>query len=317
VSATAPLVVEVERSGLIESTHPVDVAVTRPDGTLVAWAGDPETVAYLRSSAKPVQALACLENGWMPSSVDQIAIACGSHNGEREHVDAVNAVLGEGRVTEQDLLCPPAWPAIPEAAAAAGRPARITHNCSGKHAAMLAAARDNDWPLVDYRAADHPLQRAVVATLERLAGRRARHTGVDGCGVPTFAFSLAESARVFAQLAIEGRRPLDAMVAVPFLVAGSGRLCTAVLSALPRVVVKIGAEGLACGVLRDEGLGFALKSRDGTQRARDVATIGVLGILGAVGDPLPDVLAPHGDPAVLGGGERVGSIRLRGMLERA
>jgi L-asparaginase II len=317
VNVSAPFVVEVERSGLIESTHPVDVAVTRRDGTLVSRAGDPETVAYLRSSAKPVQALACLEIGWHPETLNEIAVACASHNGESDHVDAVEMILSVGRVKEKDLRCPPAWPALPEAAAAAGRPARITHNCSGKHAAMLATARDNDWPLVDYRAADHPVQRAVVATLERLAGRPARHTGVDGCGVPTVAFSLAESARVFAQLAIEGRQPLDAMAAMPFLVAGTGRLCTAVMSALPHVAIKIGAEGLACGVLRDEGLGFALKSRDGTQRARDVATVALLRMLGAIGEPLPEALAPHGDPAVLGGGERVGSIRLRGMLERA
>jgi L-asparaginase II len=317
VSAADPLVVEVERSGLVESTHAVDVAVARRDGTLVAWAGDVATVAYLRSSAKPIQALACLEHGWRPSGIDQVAISCASHNGEAEHVDAVHAILGGGRVDEHALRCPPAWPALPEAIVAAGRKARIYHNCSGKHAAMLATSRENGWPLDDYREVEHPMQRAVAAAIERLAGRPARHIGIDGCGVPTFALTLGESARAFAQLGIDGREALDAMAAQPFLVAGTGRLCTAVMSALPGVAIKIGAEGSSCGVLREHGLGFALKSRDGTQRARDVATVELLKTLGVIGETMPEVLAPHAAPAVPGGDGTVGTIRCRGLLQRA
>ncbi|MGH2726095.1 MAG: asparaginase [Actinomycetota bacterium] len=311
MSASDPLVVEVERSGLIESVHPVDAAVTDASGGLLAWAGDADVVAYLRSSAKPIQALACLENGWRPPGPEQLAVACASHNGEPAHVAAVRATLAAAGIREDALGCPPARPLLPEAAA--GDPAPILHNCSGKHAAMLATARAGDWPLDGYREPDHPMQRSVAALLERLAGRPARHVGVDGCGVPTFAFTLAEAAVVFARLAEHGRAPLDAMAGHPFLVAGTGRLCTAVMTELPGVAIKIGAEGITCGVLRDRGIGFALKSRDGTQRGRDAATVFLLQeLLGSI----PPALAVHGTPDVTGGGRPVGSARCRGTLQR-
>lgn len=317
MSALAPLVVEVERSGLIESTHLVDVAVTDAAGALVAWAGEPDTVAYLRSSAKPVQALACLENGWVPPGPEQLAIACASHNGEPQHVEAARATLAAAGVDEEELRCPPAWPSLPGAAAASDGPARIFHNCSGKHAAMLATSAVNGWALHDYRASDHPMQRAALATIERLAGRAVRHAGIDGCGVQTFAFTLAEAATIFGRLMSEAVAPLDAMTAHPFLVAGNDRLDTAIMRTLPRVVIKGGAEGIVCALDRGSGSGIALKSRDGTQRGRDVATIAVLRMLGAVDGSIAETLAPHADPPVLGGERRVGSIHVRGDLQRA
>ena len=317
MTSSAPFVVEVERSGLVESTHLVDVAVARSDGALVAWAGEPGTVAYLRSSAKPVQTLACLENGWRAPGTEQIAVACASHNGEPRHVETIRVTLSTAGIGEDALRCPAAWPFLPADAAAVTGPAPILHNCSGKHAAMLATAGENGWTLEDYRAAEHPMQRAVATLVERLAGASIRHTGVDGCGVPTFALSLTESARLFARLAADGPAALDAMTAHPFLVAGTGRLCTAVMTALPGVVIKIGAEGLSCGVLREEGLGFALKSRDGTQRARDLATMAILKALGRFGDPVPDELAPHAAPVVTGAGATAGYLRCIGTLERA
>lgn len=317
--STAPLLVEVERSGLVESSHLVDVAVVADDRTPIAWAGEPSTSAYLRSSAKPIQALACLENGWRPSRTDLLAIACASHNGEGGHIEVVRAILEEAGVPEDELRCPRAWPFLPESAAAARDTARIFHNCSGKHAAMLATGRINGWAFEDYRAPNHPMQRAVAGVIERLAGRPPQHTGTDGCGVPTFAFTLTQAATMFVRLGAErgAGRVLDAMAAHPFLVAGTGRLCTAVMTAAPSVTVKIGAEGLSCGVIRDRGLGFALKSRDGTQRARDVATVALLQMLEVLGEHLPDVLASHGDPAVTGGGEPVGAVRCLGSLQQA
>ncbi|MEX2557025.1 MAG: asparaginase [Actinomycetota bacterium] len=317
MSSGEPFVVEVDRSGLIESIHLVDVAVAGSNGKLVAWAGEPDTVAYLRSSAKPIQTLACLESGWRAPGTEQVAVACASHNGEPRHVEAIRVTLSAAGFSEDALRCPAAWPFRPEDAAAVNGSAPILHNCSGKHAAMLATAKENGWTLEDYRAAEHPMQRAVATQVERLAGASVRHTGVDGCGVPTFALSLTESARLFARLAEDGRDVLDAMADHPFLVAGTGRLCTAVMSARPGVVIKIGAEGLSCGVLRDQGLAFALKARDGTQRARDIATVATLKVLGSIDDDVPEMLAPHAAPAVLGGGEPAGSIRCTGVLERA
>ena len=312
-----PFVVEVERSGLVESTHLVDVAVTDAAGTTTAFAGDLATIAYLRSSVKPAQALACLENGWEPPGVDQIAIACASHNGEPEHVLAARSTLAAAGVDESALRCPPAWPFRVEDAARARVPEAIFHNCSGKHAAMLATAEANGWPADDYRAADHPMQRAVSAVVERIVGRPARHVGVDGCGVPTFAFALSEAAALLAVLDRTAPAVLDAMAAKPFLVAGTERLCTGVMSATPNVVLKIGAEGLACGTVRSEGIGFALKSRDGNPRGRGVAVVALLQMLGAIDATVAESLDATVAAPVAGGGRPVGRARCRGELHRA
>jgi L-asparaginase II len=320
MSMSDPLVVEVERSGLVESTHLVDVAVAASDGTRVASAGDPETVAYLRSSAKPIQAAVCLDARWQPPSEEQLAVACASHNGEPAHLAAVRVTLAAAGLDEDALRCPASWPLSPEVAAGVSEPSRILHNCSGKHAAMLATCVVNGWPLDDYRALTHPLQRAISQRVEALAGRPSRAVGVDGCGVPTFALTLAEAARAFAALAAGGTdtgvEALEAMSAHPFLVAGTGRLCTAVLKALPGIVVKAGAEGIFCGVLGMGGTGIALKSRDGTGRARDAAAVATLRLLNAW-DVMPESLAPFLDAPVTGGGEPVGSVRVRGDVQPA
>ena len=134
-AASDPLAVEVVRSDLVESTHLVDVAVCDTAGNLTASAGDPGVVAYLRSSAKPIQATVCLEAGWRPSSDRHIAIACGSHNGEPEHLAATRSILADAGLGDDALRCPPARPL---GAGSADAPAPICHNCSGKHAAMLA-----------------------------------------------------------------------------------------------------------------------------------------------------------------------------------
>ena len=195
MSAT-PLVVEVERSGLVESAHLVDVVVVSREGSVVASAGEPATIAYLRSTAKPVQAAVCIDAGWKPPNEEAVAIACGSHNGEPPQVAVVRSTLEAGFLDESELRCPPAHPR----AGPAGDPQPIFHNCSGKHAAMLATAVVNDWPRDSYRASDHPLQHAVAERLSSLAGKPAESVGVDGCGVPTFAYRLQDAARIFALL---------------------------------------------------------------------------------------------------------------------
>jgi L-asparaginase II len=311
-AAAPPLVVEVERSGLVESRHQVDVAVAGADGHLVARAGDPETVAYLRSAAKPLQASVCLAAGWRPLGDEELAVACASHDGGPEHVARVREILAEAGLPEEALRCPAAWPARPGDAARAGAPAPVHHNCSGKHAAMLAACAAAGWDLSSYAAPDHPLQRAVARALAELAGREPRAAGVDGCGVPTFALSLAEMAALFARLPGTADRALRAMRAHPLLAGGPGRICTAVAAAPGGAVAKVGAEGLLCAVLPGRGLGLALKARDGGARARGLAALEALRALEVPVEGLDP------DPtAVLGGGRPVGRARVRGALRPA
>jgi len=304
-----PLVVDVVRSGVRESSHLVDVAVVDDAGELVAWAGDPEQPAAFRSSSKPLQARASLEAGWEPADARAVAIACASHNGEPDHIEAVRAVLASGGVDESALRCPPDVPMYLPAVMGVRERARVYHNCSGKHAAMLAACTASGWPLETYREADHPLQLAVAALVREAVGEVSA-TLVDGCGVPTFVAPLRALAR--GLLAIDGGTEAAAMHAHPFLVAGTERLDTDLMTAMPQVLIKSGAEGLAC--VSVGGFGIALKSRDGAARARGPAVLFVLEQLDVIDGTL---LPQHREPPVMGAGDVVGTLRARGSLARA
>jgi L-asparaginase II len=275
--------------------------------------GDGHAPVLPRSSNKPLQAVGLLELGWDPDD-RQLALAVASHSGEPQHLAVVRSTLADAGLEETALQTPPMAPLSEPAAQAMVRageaPSSLTMNCSGKHAGMLAACVVNGWDVATYRAADHPLQRALTATLERLAGEPVTHIAVDGCGAPQHALTLTGLARAFGGLvgAAPGtpeRRVADAARANPDLVGGTGREVTAVMRAVPGLLAKDGAEAVFAAAA--PGLGaVALKVADGTWRAAPVVLVAALRALGA---DIPDDLDDVGRPAVLGGGRRVGELR--------
>jgi L-asparaginase II len=308
-----PLVAEVVRGRIIESTHHADLVIVGDDGGVVDSAGDPLVHAAFRSAAKPIQAGVCTELGWKPAQDEHLAIACSSHNGEPLHVAVVTELLAAADLDVKVLRCPPALPsqALPDVVADAGAPARIYNNCSGKHAAMLVTCATRGWPLESYREPGHPLQQAIGETMEHLAGSLLE-TATDGCGVVTFAAPLTALARAFGSLTRDEPflAAAAAMRAHPFLVAGTGRLCTATMEALREITVKIGAEGLVCAA--GPGFSLALKVRDGSARATGPFLAEALRRTAALPDPLPPGLEQHVRPPVRGGGRPAGLIRIRG-----
>lgn len=312
----APLMIEVVRGEIVESRHLVDVAVVDPGGELIASAGDPEVVCAFRSSAKPLQAAASRAAGWEPASTEQLAIACASHNGEPEHLQAVRDLLAAAVVPESALACPAAWPARPLDIATAGSERAVQHNCSGKHAGFLAACRAAGWPLEGYRDPTHPLQQLVRARIEAAAGTGALAVLTDGCGAPTWAMPLLAFARAFTTVLDTDESA--AMLKHPHLIGGTDRIDSALLTA--GIVTKAGAEGLSCSVGRDtdaEVRAVAMKTRDGGAllRSRAPAIVSVLEQLGMLDRAaIPEDLAA---PPSLGGGQPVGRPRVRGTLEFA
>ena len=254
-----PLSVAVRRGEIVESVHLVH-AVAVQAGAVVAEAGDPALAASLRSAAKPIQALplarACPQLG-----ADELAIAAASHAGTPMHVEAVRLLLAATGGSEGELDC-----GLQE-----GRPREpIYHNCSGKHAALIAVCRAHGWPVEGYRLPEHPLQRAL---LEEVAGAADLapdevQTGPDGCGVVCFALPLERAAFAFARFEERegGERIAAAMRARPDLVGGEGASDTDLMRMLPGWIAKRGAEGLFCAASPD-GLGLALKAADGNGRA--------------------------------------------------
>ena len=257
--------VTVRRGLVVEAVHRVHAVAVR-NGEVVAAAGDPGLVCYLRSSAKPIQAMP-LVRAYDDLDDAEIAIACGSHRAEPAQIDAVRRLLERAEATERELECGE-QPGRP--------PGPIHHNCSGKHAGMLAACRANFWPRRGYMEPDHPLQREILSDIRDAAGVDDVPTGVDGCGVPCFALPLAASARLLTRL---HPRAASAMRVHPELVGGAGSVDTELMRALPGWVAKGGAEGLFCASSPD-GLGVAVKVEDGNSRAQRPALHRFLGGLG-------------------------------------
>jgi L-asparaginase II len=251
-----PISVHVSRGGTLESSHVVHAVAVR-DGAVVAERGDGELVTFMRSSAKPFQALP-LARAREDLDERDLAIASASHLAGGEQLEAVRALLAKAPAGEDELEC----------GLAGEPPARIRHNCSGKHAGMLALCRAHGWPSEGYVRAGHPVQEACVAELAAAAEVDELLTGIDGCGVVSVAMPLERMAFAFSRLEHldGGRRVADAMRAYPHLVRGPGAPDTTLMRALPGWVAKGGAEGLMCAVGPD-GTGVALKVADGSARA--------------------------------------------------
>ena len=253
----------------MEAVH-VAHAVAVQDGAVVASGGDSGLVCYFRSSAKPLQALPVAR---ARNDLDDrdLAIASSSHLARDDQLEAVLALLAKAPASEDDLEC------------GSEDGSRLRHNCSGKHAGMLALCRARGWPTRGYRLPDHPLQLAMLAEVAAAAqvDPRGLQTAVDGCGVVTYGLTIERMAHAFSRLErIEGGgRVAAAMRAHPELVCGPGEPDTVVMERLPGWTAKGGAEGLVCACSPD-GIGLALKVADGAGRAIAPALSAFLAVLG-------------------------------------
>ena len=259
--------VAVTRGGVVESRHRAHAVVVRDDAVTEFW-GDPSLVAFVRSSAKPLQALPLVPYE-LPQ--EELAIACASHEARPDQLVAVRALLARAGAATEDLEC------------GAEHGSKLRHNCSGKHAGFLFLAHRRGWPSEGYRLPEHPLQQNVRELVAAAVGKDPADldTAVDGCGVPTFALSLVEMARLFAGLA-RGRPDgaetvVAAMTSHPDLVGGPQSVDTLVMRARPGAVAKRGADGILCVGLPD-GTGVALKVEDGANRAAYAVAGALLGI---------------------------------------
>ena len=316
---SAPVLVELVRSGVVESVHRASVLAVDPDGQPVLALGEVDVPVLPRSANKPLQAVGLLEAGWTPPDEQCLALATASHSGEPPHLEVVLRTLAAAGLDASALQCPAQLP-LSEAAAhvllrSGGEASRLTLNCSGKHAAMLATAAASGQALEHYLDADAPVQQALTAALERLAGEPVRHVAVDGCGAPQHALTLTGLARAFTVLATgDGARARTAaaMRARPDLVGGTGREVTDLMAGVPGLVAKDGAEGVFAAALPDGGA-VAVKVSDGANRAAVPVLVAGLRALGAEADVL-DRLARA---PVLGGGAPVGELRPAGDLLRS
>ncbi|MGH3320424.1 MAG: asparaginase [Streptosporangiaceae bacterium] len=307
-----PVLAEVVRSGFVESRHHGSVVGIAESGERAFAIGHVRTPVFPRSSNKPLQAAAMLCCG-LDLDGELLALAAASHSGESFHASGVRRILARAGLDESALGCPAAFPRDEDALRAVHRqddgPLPVYMNCSGKHAAMLATCVCRGWPVTSYREPDHPLQVAIRETIERITGESVAAVGVDGCGAPLFAFSLAGLATAYRRIVRAGHdtpegRVADAMRAHPVLLSGTTRDEYRLMEGVPGLLVKGGAEGVNAFAMPD-GRAGALKVADGSARAVVPVTVTALRTLGVEAPVLDDLACTP----VLGGDGRVGDVR--------
>lgn len=313
-------VVEVTRGSIVESVHFGAAAVVDSNGQLLAQIGDATTYGFLRSSAKPFQALPFIEMGGAGAfnlSLREVAVMCASHIGTDDHFSVVGGIQQKIGVSEGDLLCGSHPPYDTETAKAlllrGEKPTPNRHNCSGKHTGMLAHVTLRNLDKEDYVNPSHPVQQSILAAFCQMTDMDALKVelGTDGCSAPVFSIPLYNAALGFARLADPTGLPLrradalhliyQAMTSHPDMVSGLGQFDTRLMQVMAgKVVVKGGAEGyqafgIAPGVLGPgkPGVGVCYKISDGDSngRARPVVALEILRQLGVLTSDQSDALA--------------------------
>ena len=262
----------------------------------------------------------------LPWEDDELALACASHGGEPEHVSVAASMLQDIGREEGDLVCGPHEPLASRGSRIVRetgiRLSRLHNNCSGKHAAMLALAHTEGWPMHGYERPIHPVQRAAAESVARWTGVPVEGlaTATDGCGVMVFGLPLGAMATAYARLAAAAgageeipSRITAAIRARPHLFGGTDRFDTVLVEETGgRIVAKVGAEGVHCAAVIDAGIGVAIKVHDGAARAQYPALLRLLQQVGALPDPLPPRLAEMARRPVRDSrGEVVGFVEVR------
>lgn len=303
------MVAVLERNGRVESEHRgLAVGIDRTGRVAVSW-GKVDTAVYARSALKPLQAEAMVEAGLVLES-EQLALACASHDGSPRHLDVVRSILARFGLDESALATPEDLPLDRDAAerllASGGTRSRLCMNCSGKHAAMLATCVTRGWPVEAYLDIEHPLQRHILESIARECGVASVPVGIDGCGAPAPVVALSGLGRAVAAVAARRGPVWQAMTHAPDLVAGPTRAATRLMTAVPGLMAKDGAEGVFVAALPD-GTAAAVKIADGATRAAGSVAARVLARLGVA---VPEGLEGELAPPVLGGGHPVGELRI-------
>jgi L-asparaginase II len=286
--------VQVLRGGLLESRHKVHAAIVNADGKLIASVGDPHFSSFLRSSAKPFQALTLIPHlEQLGLSSEHLAVAMASHNGEPIHVETVADLQARAGVKLEWLVCGTHQPFSVSARAALRasnqKPNVLQHNCSGKHSGMLAACLAKGLITTGYAQPGHPLQQGIANDIRALMETDTLEIAIDGCSVPCYRVPLERVAFGMSKFAAPQTAPsayqtrleiaFSAMREHPYLIAGEHRIDTSLMQHIPNLISKIGAEAFMVLAIRNTAhgnIGIAMKIEDGTERARDVAILRIL-----------------------------------------
>ncbi len=284
------------RSGFIESMHAGFICVTDSNRKVIFSIGDPETKVFMRSAAKPLQALPLVQSGALEKfKITQMELAaiCASHSGQEFHLQAVSSILDKIGLSEENLGCGVANPYNDETLNNLIRngvkPSQLYNTCSGTHAGMLALCRFYGYPVEDYVKPEHPVQKLIHDVISELLECEPCNleTGMDGCDIPTFILTMKQGAYLYSLLSqgsAGNSRYMDsleiikdAMTSYPSIISGHAEFCTdLILKSGGKAIGKIGAEGMYCIAAPEKKIGICIKISDGRERATYPVTLHIL-----------------------------------------
>ncbi|BAP16971.1 asparaginase [cyanobacterium endosymbiont of Epithemia turgida] len=288
---TPKLKVHLLREGIVESAHQVEATVCDARGRLLSVAGNSETTAFVRSALKPFQSIAVVTTGTLERyelNDKDLAVICSSHQGTVEQARQVFNILWRANIDPSALQCP-----IPK-----GYQSSLQHNCSGKHAAMLAICQQRNWPLNTYLKKSSPVQYLILDKIGELLAMPGAEliSAYDDCGAPTYSIKLSQMAHLYAQLAsgnnLDLERIVRAMTYYPKMIAGEGAFDTELMRLTEgELVSKSGAEGIQCVGRVGQGMGLAIKVIDGSKRAKYATALHLLRSMGWIVPSIVETLA--------------------------
>lgn len=269
------------RGNTVEREHYGYITVTNQERAVLHCAGSSDAVYFLRSCAKPFQAVSLILTGAVKRfniNSEEIAVCCSSHSGTKAHTDAVLSLLAKSGLSQDMLLCgkhPPIDEETRNSMIKQDKPYTVLHNnCSGKHAAMLAASSAAGWNTHDYLDTEHPVQQQILNTIESLCFTSVTDIAADGCGAPVHAIPLKHMGYGFSNLYKEHPFILESMAQNPVLAGGLGRIDTSIMTASSgRLVSKLGAEGLCLVLNTDTQECLTVKILDSSIEARAITVI--------------------------------------------
>lgn len=280
----------VTRGDFVECIHRCHIVLVDKDSKIIYKRGDSNFLTCLRSSAKPLQAITALRTGIYEAynlTQRECAALTGSLNGEMFQIETVKSILSKAGLTEDFLQCGAQYPSHRKTAEALKKegikPAPIFHNCSAKHAGMLLASKLKGYPLEDYLNPAHPLQKMIVKTVVEFCNivKEDIKIVIDGCGAPVFFMPIYNLAVAYKNLAISNdlsvKQLFDAVEKYPEMVAGTGRLCTDIISITKgRIFAKVGADGVYAAYSNHLNQGLAMKVEDGSTKALNFMFVNLL-----------------------------------------
>lgn len=278
------------------------LVVVDSSGRFIFSKGDPNELAFPRSSEKLIQALATLSLGAKDAfqmTEQEIAQICASHRGEAFHINTIRELLQKAGIDETYLKCGAHYPFKPDVALEMQKrgikASAIHNNCSGKHTGMLLGAILLGASLNDYYRLEHPIQQRILKILSTLCDCPIPddQIAIDGCGVPVHALPLHRFAYGMARFGDDDHLPenltshtkdiMEAVMRYPEYIGGTDGTENYIIKKCPgALVLKGGANGYFTGILTHQKYGFALKTYDGISEHRDIILLELLKKMGII-----------------------------------